>query len=277
MKSATFSQEEIKSAVRDRYASLVSEGGGCCSTPSQDLQQKGVLVQLAGYSPEQLTNLPTTAVTNSFGCGNPTALAEIQPGQTVLDIGSGNGIDCFLAADQVGPEGRVIGLDMTPEMIARATESARQAGRTNVEFRLGEAESMPVEDSSVDWIISNCVINLSPDKPKVFSEIARVLRPGGRFSISDIVLGEDLPAELVSDIRAWTGCVTGAIPESEYLRGLREAGLSEVRVDNRLVYEASTISTLLGSCCSGAPEGFGPVARQLSGKVWSALIVGRRA
>lgn len=275
MTNPVWSEEEIKSQVRQRYASLVQDGASSCCGPAPEEGMKGVLVKLAGYSGEELGTVPDDSVQNSFGCGNPTAFAGVREGQTVLDIGSGTGIDCFLAARKVGSEGRVIGLDMTPEMIAKARENARKAGLDNVEFRLGDAESMPVEDSSVDWIISNCVINLSPDKPKVFREIARVLRPGGQISISDIVLAEQLPESVERDVRSWTGCVTGAISEAEYLKGLRDAGLTDVTVEDRLVYEAATLSGLLGGCGEGA-EVLDPRAEALSGKVWSAMIRGRK-
>ncbi|HXZ43229.1 MAG TPA: methyltransferase domain-containing protein, partial [archaeon] len=192
MDKNTFGEQEIKDAVKSRYAKAIQRSSSCCGPSATQegtqsssccgptaLEQKGNLVKIAGYDKDDLSRLPADAVQNSFGCGTPLAFAGVQPGQVVLDIGSGAGIDCFIAAEKVGPTGKVIGLDMTPEMIERARQNARDAGMTNVEFRFGEAEKMPVEDSSVDWVISNCVINLSPDKPAVFGEIGRILRPGG--------------------------------------------------------------------------------------------------
>jgi SAM-dependent methyltransferase len=169
----------------------------------------------------------------SLGCGNPFALAGLQPGETVLDLGSGGGLDCFLAARQVGESGHVIGVDMTPEMIDRARAAARRGGYPNVEFRLGEIENLPVADGTVDAVISNCVINLSPDKGQVFREAFRALRPGGRLLVSDIVLAGELPAPLRENVELWAGCLAGAIAEAEYLRLIREAGFGEVSVVSR--------------------------------------------
>jgi N-acetylglutamate synthase-like GNAT family acetyltransferase/SAM-dependent methyltransferase len=237
------------------------------------------MAKVAGYSTEELARLPADAVQNSFGCGNPLAFAGVRTGQTVLDIGSGAGIDCFIAAEKVGPGGKVIGLDMTPEMIERARANAEAAGITNAEFRLGEAECMPVDDGSVDWIISNCVINLSPDKPAVFREIARVLRPGGRIAISDIV-AQDLPTALRESQDAWTGCLAGAISEAEYLRGLEAAGLTDVHVGARIVYEASQLAGLFASSCCGlsgeSGQDPGVLAEAAAGKIWSARFAGRK-
>jgi N-acetylglutamate synthase-like GNAT family acetyltransferase/SAM-dependent methyltransferase len=238
---------------------------------------KGSLVKTAGYGEEELGRLPSDAVQNSFGCGNPLAFAGVEPGQVVLDIGSGAGIDCLIAAEKVRPSGRVIGLDMTPEMIERARKNVREAGVTNVEFRLGDAEKMPVDDASVDWVISNCVINLSPDKPAVFREIARVLKPGGRISISDIV-AEDLPASIRESRDAWTGCLAGAISEAEYIRGLEAAGLRGVRASSRLVYGAGQLQGLFGDSACGLTPGtcgdIGSLADATAGKVWSAKFEG---
>jgi N-acetylglutamate synthase-like GNAT family acetyltransferase/SAM-dependent methyltransferase len=201
----------------------------------------------------------------------------VEPGQVVLDIGSGAGIDCLIAAEKVGPTGRVIGLDMTPEMIERARKNVREAGVTNVEFRLGDAEKMPAVDASVDWVISNCVINLSPDKPAVFREIARILKPGGRISISDIV-AEDLPASIRESRDAWTGCLAGAISETKYVQGLEDAGLRSVRASSRLVYDASQLRGLFGDSACGLTPGscgdIGSLAEATAGKIWSAKFEG---
>ena len=185
------------------------------------------------YSAQALEDLPETVTDVSLGCGNPTAIAELRPGEVVLDLGSGGGIDCFLAARQVGPEGRVIGLDMTPEMITLARRNARKMGITNVEFRFGEMEEMPLGDESVDVIISNCVINLSPDKDRVFSEAYRVLRPGGRIAVSDIVTHGTLPDAVRSNMEAWAGCVAGALEEPVYLEKIRQAGFTDVTITER--------------------------------------------
>jgi N-acetylglutamate synthase-like GNAT family acetyltransferase/SAM-dependent methyltransferase len=285
-----FGEQEIKDAVRTRYAKAIQRQGSCCGpSPSQPVQvaasccgpgaveAKGNFAKIAGYDKDELTRLPADAVQNSFGCGNPLAFTAVQPGQVVLDIGSGAGIDCFLAAAKVGPTGKVIGLDMTPEMIERARQNAREAGVANVEFRFGEAEKMPVEDASVDWVISNCVINLSPDKPAVFGEIARILRPSGRISISDIVAAE-LPEPVRQSRDAWTGCLAGAISEEAYVAGLEVSGLREVRVTARNVYDASQLKGLFASTCCGVGEAAGrdaaALAETAAGKIWSARFEG---
>jgi arsenite methyltransferase len=285
-----FGDQEIKDAVRTRYAKAIQRQGSCCGpSPSQPVQvassccgpgaveAKGNFAKIAGYDKDELTRLPADAVQNSFGCGNPLAFAAVRPGQLVLDIGSGAGIDCFLAAAKVGPTGKVIGLDMTPEMIERARQNAREARIANVEFRFGEAEKMPVEDASVDWVISNCVINLSPDKPAVFGEIARILRPEGRISISDIV-AQELPEPVRQSRDAWTGCLAGAISEEAYAKGLEAAGLRDVRVTARNVYDASQLKGLFASTCCGVGEAPGrdaaTLAEAAAGKIWSARFEG---
>jgi arsenite methyltransferase len=288
MSAKEFSKTEIKDAVKSRYAKAIQGSSSCCGPSASPagvssssccgpaiVEQKGGMVKIAGYDKDDLSRLPTDAVQNSFGCGTPLAFAGVQSGQVVLDIGSGAGIDCFIAAEKVGPTGKVIGLDMTPEMIERARQNAKEAGVTNVEFRFGEAEKMPVEDASVDWVISNCVINLSPDKPAVFGEIGRILRSGGRISISDIV-AQDLPEAIRESRDAWTGCLAGAISEEAYVRGLEKAGVRDVRVTSRIVYDASQLKGLFGSSCCGVGAGqdVAALAEAAAGKVWSARFEG---
>jgi SAM-dependent methyltransferase len=202
------------------------------------------------------------------------------PGQTVLDLGSGAGIDCLLAAGRVGPSGRVIGVDMTPEMIEQARGNAGAAGVDNVEFRLGEMEHLPVADNSVDWIISNCVINLSPDKARVFAEAQRVLKPGGRLLVSDIII-KDLPAELLQDIGLWVGCVAGALEEDKYLETIRQAGFEQVEVAAKLIYDAAAILAFLpdaGQLVERMPRfnSSEELAQELVGKIYSAKIGARK-
>jgi arsenite methyltransferase len=269
--AAIASEEQIKEVVRESYASVarryvegqaLRQGSGqvqasCCGPADPAARDSGccgpaeapaletsccgpteAAVEAASgaarfYSTEELEGLPETVTGASLGCGNPTAIAELRPGEVVLDLGSGGGIDCFLAARQVGPEGKVIGLDMTPEMIKLARRNARKIGATNVDFRYGEMEEMPLPDASVDVIISNCVINLSPDKDAVFGEAHRVLRPGGRMSVSDIVVDGELPQPIRDSLNAWAGCIAGALDESDYLEKIRAAGFEAVEVASR--------------------------------------------
>jgi arsenite methyltransferase len=224
-------KEEIKKDVREKYAKIAVKGGfcftpsaSCCgNTDVSDISKK------IGYTTEDLASIPEGA-NLGLGCGNPVALASLRKGETVLDLGSGGGFDCFLAANQVGKEGRVIGVDMTPEMIAKARENALKGGYGNVEFRLGEIENLPVADSTVDAVISNCVINLSPDKEKVFSELFRAMKPGGRFMISDVVLLKDLPDFIKNSKEAYVGCLAGAIKKDEYMAALERAGFEELEI-----------------------------------------------
>lgn len=273
--------EEVRRDVSKAYAEAVNRPAaaqGCCGGPVQ----KGVVVKLGGYASEDLAALPPEAVVNSFGCGNPVALAGLRPGDVVLDLGSGAGIDLFLAATRVGPTGRAIGIDMTDDMIAKARENIRAGGFTNVEVRKGIIEDLPVESGSVDWVISNCVINLSPEKPKVFAEIARALKPGGQMLVSDIV-AQDLPQWIRQDMALYSSCVAGAISEAAYLEGLRAAGLTDVEVRDRLVYDADQIAAFVapeveGGCCGGGAPGaiLTRVAAELAGKVWSAKVYARK-
>jgi arsenite methyltransferase len=223
---------EIRKSVREGYAKIAKEGGSCCnqdSTCCRDTRSACDISQSIGYSEEELAAAPEGA-NLGLGCGNPLALASLKEGETVLDLGSGAGFDCFLAAGQVGKSGRVIGVDMTPEMIEKARENARKSDYANVEFRLGEIENLPAADSSVDVIISNCVINLAPDKKRVFKEAFRVLKPGGRLMVSDIVLTKELPDGIRDSVQAYIGCISGAVLEEEYLGAIEAAGFQDVRV-----------------------------------------------
>jgi len=233
--------EEVSRAYTDALrSSREGRGGGCCGSSADDSCSSASA--LAGYGDEREAH-PEAAV-SSFGCGNPLAFAGVEPGQTVLDLGSGAGLDLLIAADKVGPAGRVIGVDMTDAMIEAARDAAEREGHANVEVRRGLIEELPVEDASVDWVISNCVINLSPRKDRVFSEIFRALKPGGHLSIADIVV-EDLPDWIRESAAARAGCVAGAISEAEYLDGLREAGLVDVEVSEQIVYEPEQVRAIV--------------------------------
>jgi len=225
-------KEEIRKTVREGYGKIAKQGSSCCgpaksccgsADSAQDMSRK------IGYTEKELEAVPEGA-NLGLGCGNPTALASLKEGEVVLDLGSGAGFDCFLAANQVGKTGKVIGVDMTAEMLDRARENARKGNFDNVEFRLGEIENLPVGDNQVDAIISNCVINLSPNKKRVFQESFRALRPGGRLMVSDIVLLKELPVEIKNSVGAYVGCVAGAITKKEYLEAIQAAGFKETKV-----------------------------------------------
>ena len=234
-------QEHIRHSVRGRYAEAIQQRRGsccegassapscCCGEVPAEVLEKGLRL---GYSPEEVASAPEIAAM-SFGCGNPEAIAALQPGEVVLDLGSGGGFDCFLAAKEVGESGRVIGVDMTPEMLSTARENARRLGSTNVEFRLGEIEHLPVADNSVDVIISNCVINLSPDKEAVFGDAFRVLKPGGRLAIADVVATAPFPEEARQDMALWSACASGAALIDDLQRMLRDAGFVDIRIQPR--------------------------------------------
>ena len=231
-------KEEIKKAVKRRYRDIARQSSSCCApaspccgsaVPAQDIGRK------IGYSDEELRAVPGGA-NLGLGCGNPVALASIKEGEIVIDLGSGAGFDCFLAAGKVGNHGRVIGVDMTPEMVAKARENAGKGGYSNVEFRLGEIENLPIEDNLADLVISNCVINLSPDKERVFAEAYRVLRPGGRLTVSDIVLLKPLPSSILNSIEAYVGCVAGAAMKTDYLEAIRAAGFQDVTVSDETAF-----------------------------------------
>jgi arsenite methyltransferase len=222
----TRSNDQIRTQVRAAYAKVANGAGGCsvgcCGT-------SGTGSTALGYSPEELAAAPDGADLG-LGCGNPQAIAALRPGETVLDLGSGGGFDCFLAAKRVGRAGKVIGVDMTPEMVTRARGNARKVEAANVEFRLGEIEHLPVADETVDVVLSNCVINLSPDKGSVFREAFRVLKAGGRLAISDVIALQDMPSALVQSVEAMTGCVAGSVKVSELETLLHQAGFEEVKI-----------------------------------------------
>jgi arsenite methyltransferase len=233
---------DIRRIVKDRYGHRAKGGTPCCESSSSCCGSGASASRALGYTDEQLRSIPEGADLG-LGCGNPSALASLRNGESVLDLGSGAGIDCFLAAQAVGQRGRVIGVDMTGEMIDRARENARRNHVGNVEFRLGEIEHLPVADRSVDVVISNCVINLSPDKPQVFREAYRALKPGGRMFVSDIVLLRELPDAVKESIEAYVGCVAGASMKADYLAAIEAAGFQDVEI----LKEASTKSAFSGS------------------------------
>jgi len=225
-------ESEIKKVVRKGYAEIAKKSSSCCATPSCCCGSADPALDISkaiGYSDEEMTSVPEGA-NLGLGCGNPVALASLAEGETVLDLGSGAGFDCFLAANKVGSRGKVIGVDMTPEMIDKARENARNGNYENVEFRLGEIENIPAADNSVDAVISNCVINLAPDKKRVFNETFRVLKPGGRLMISDIVLLKELPDFMKESVAAYIGCVSGAVMKDDYLKTMGEAGFNQVKI-----------------------------------------------
>jgi arsenite methyltransferase len=233
---------KIKSVVREKYGDLVKNKTSCCTRQ---------FAQSIGYSEAELAVIPDDA-NLGLSCGNPTALASLKEGEVVLDLGSGAGFDCFLAASKVGSSGHVIGVDMTPEMLEKARENAKKSGITNVEFRLGEIENLPVADNFVDVVISNCVINLSADKGRVFKEIYRVLKPGGRVAISDMALLKDLPQKIRENVEAHVGCVAGAVTLDEYKKLAESSGLRSTNV---------TV-TFSGACCSG-PDTNDPLGKAI--------------
>lgn len=222
--------KKIKGIVRERYAEIAKQNNSCCAQSESCCKSSDMAGQIGkaiGYGEEELQSVPESA-NLGLGCGNPVALASLKEGETVLDLGAGAGFDCFLAAKKVGESGKVIGVDMTSGMVAKAKENAKKGSYENVEFRLAEIENLPLETESVDVIISNCVINLSPDKKKVFQEAFRVLKPGGRLMVSDLVLLKDLPASIKESVQAYTGCIAGAMKREEYLNLIEETGFQKV-------------------------------------------------
>lgn len=275
------SGDEVRRHVADAYSAALelsrTKGSGCGCGPETRATPAGAAARVAGYDEESRDFSETAA--SSFGCGNPLAFAGVEAGQTVVDLGSGAGFDLLIAARKVGPEGRVIGIDMTDAMIEAARANARRQGFEQIEVRKGLIEELPVADGEADWVISNCVINLSPEKERVFAEIHRVLAPGGRFSISDIV-AEDLPDALRDHAAAYAACIAGAISEDEYVAGLRAAGLEDVEVAERRVYSPSELRGIVGSDLETHgldPATFDDMLDDLEGKVASLRFVGRRA
>jgi len=239
-------EAEVKKTVRERYGNIARQNSSCgCSQATGSCcggttKISNVISKNVGYSEAEMDSVPEGA-NLGLGCGNPVAMASLKKGETVLDLGSGAGFDCFLAAKRVGAKGKVIGVDMTPDMLERARDNCRKGGYKNVEFRLGEIENLPVADSSVDVIISNCVINLAPDKSRVFREAFRVLKPGGRIMVSDIVLLKELPEYLLDSIEAYVGCVAGASLKGDYLATIEKVGFKNVKVTDETVFPISDI------------------------------------
>ena len=265
-------QTSIKEQVRENYARAArrvsKEDGGCCGTAAPC----GNPITSNLYADGETGELPAEAVAASLGCGNPTALAKLEPGETVLDLGSGGGIDVLLSARRVGPSGKVYGLDMTDEMLALARENQRKAGAQNVEFLKGEIENIPLPDCSVDVIISNCVINLSGDKNRVLAEAFRVLRPGGRFAVSDVVVRGEVPAAIRHSVELWIGCVAGALEESEYREKLSGAGFEEVEVEPTRVYRAADAKEFFAQANMDIEK----IAPLVEGKFMSAFVRARK-
>ena len=266
----------LKSEVKKKYGSAalrVTEGatdGSCCGSSAccGATTEAWDPITADLYDEREKAGLPVEAVLASLGCGNPTALATLEEGETVLDLGSGGGIDVLLSAKRVGPSGKVYGLDMTDEMLALANENKRRARAANVEFLKGEIENIPLPDASVDVIISNCVINLSGDKRKVLSEAFRVLKPGGRFAVSDVVVRGDVPAELRHNMELWIGCVAGALEERQFLDLLREVGFQNPSIEPTRVYKAEDAAAFL----SGAGVDTLDLASQIDGKFMGAFV-----
>jgi len=267
--------EQIVATVRDNYGKIAEGGGSCCppTTNCCGSTPEGLSTGL-GYKAVDLDLLPEGADLG-LGCGAPLEHLKLQPGETVVDLGSGAGIDALIAARDVGPEGHVIGIDMTPEMLAKARSNATAAGADHVEFREGRLEALPVDDGSVDAITSNCVINLVPDKSKVFSEIARVLKPGGRLVVSDVMLDGELPEVITQDVMAYVGCVSGAIQREDYLRMLTEAGLGDIEIAKDVDFLA-TVADSLPKEINSAMKELGLESKDLEGVVRSITYRARK-
>ncbi len=261
----------IRDAVKEKYGSaalrVTTGGSSCCgAAPATGCGVDPITSNL--YDAAQSGQIPAEAMLASLGCGNPTALAKLNPGETVLDLGSGGGIDVLLSARRVGPTGKAYGLDMTDEMLALANENKKKAGVENVEFLKGEIEHIPLPDNSVDVVISNCVINLSSDKDAVLREACRVLKPGGRFAVSDVVTRGEMLPEIRKSVFLWVGCIAGALEENDYLRKLRDAGFAEPEVEPTRIYRVEDARAFL----SGQGFDVDAIAPQVDGKFFSAFI-----
>ena len=254
VKETEVKETEVKEFVKQRYSEIAQSGESCCTTSCCDTSINDVALRI-GYSEEDLKDIPE-ASSMGLGCGNPVALAGLQVGETVLDLGSGGGIDVFLAAKKVGPKGKVIGIDMTEDMVKKARSTALKYAYENVEFRLGEIEDLPLEDDSVDVIISNCVINLSPDKEKVFREAHRVLNPTGRLLVSDIVIEGELPEDIKKSFDAWAGCIAGALEKNQYLNTIKRAGFTKVEIVSQSTYDIDVSQELKGKILSVQVEAY---------------------
>jgi SAM-dependent methyltransferase len=266
---------EIKEVVKERYgqaALRVTSGGSSCCGASPTVEHSHDPITSNLYGADQTTTLPDDAVKASLGCGNPTALLKLNPGETVLDLGSGGGIDVLLSARRVGPTGKAYGLDMTDEMLALARENQRKAGVQNVEFLKGDIENIPLPENSVDVIISNCVINLSSDKDRVLREAFRVLKPGGRFAVSDVVVHGDVPPEVTKSVLLWVGCIAGALKDSEYVSKLAAAGFESINIEPTRVYKIEDARAFL----SGQGIDVDAIAAQVDGKFMSAFVTARK-
>ncbi len=267
---------DVRAIVKERYGSAVSAvlrgaKASCCGSATTPLSGTDPITRDL-YAIDQIDSLPEEALLASFGCGNPTALAELAPGEVVLDLGSGGGIDVLLSARRVGPTGKAYGLDMTDEMLELAQQNKAKAGLTNVEFLRGTIEAIPLPSNAVDVIISNCVINLSTNKDQVLGEAFRVLRSGGRFAVSDIVLTRELPEPVRQSMQLWTGCVAGALVEAEYLQKLERAGFRDIQTDPTREYSKEDTAEMAASCCGADMSAL----TALDGAVMSAFIRARK-
>lgn len=288
--------DDLKKEVKEKYGAIAARytqvvdapvielqpaAAGCCNSGSAETIASCCEPGTTGmadmlYEANSLADLPDTATAASLGCGNPTAIASLKPGETALDLGSGGGIDCFLAAKAVGPTGHVIGVDMTDEMLQLANKNKARLAADNVEFRRGEIENLPVDDNSVDIIISNCVINLSTDKAAVFREAFRVLKPGGRFAVSDIVTDGAMPESLRKSISAWVGCLSGALDQTDYLEKMRRAGFTEVAIESQTVYGIESLDQLDEKTRTGLIDEVDIAAIPREARIYSANIVAHK-